>query len=140
MKRILNILMLMFLSVEFALPIGTPAWVSKLPTSESKTYYYRVTKAEGKSYNEAYSRALSMALLESSWKIGATVKSDATEQTVEQTIEKTLNVENEALNIPINKVCEYETKTGPKVTLYVLWQVARDPNKDPHFEDFTNCE
>lgn len=140
MQRLYCILLCTLLSAGKLLAIGVPYWVGQLPKSQNKTYYYRVTKAEGKTYEEAYTKAFSMAILESSWKLGVIVDPTATEQTIEQTITSSLNIQNDVLVLPLNKVCEYEMKTGNKITLYVLWQVARYGNVEPRFEDFTECE
>ena len=140
MRRLFGIRGIVFLSAGSFLSIGMPYWVKKLPKSSEKTYYYRVTKAEGKTYEEAYARAFSMAILESSWKLGVTVDPTASEQTIEQPITSSINIQNDVLVLPLNKVCEYETKAGNRVTLYILWQVARFGNVDPKFEDFTECE
>ena len=140
MRRYISIIVGIFLSASYALPIGIPYWVTNIPKSTSNTYYYRVTKAEGKSYEDAYTKAFAMAILESSWKLGVTVNPSASAQTVEQSISSALNIENDAMVLPLNKVCEYEMKAGTKITLYILWQVARYGNVDPVFEDFSECE
>lgn len=128
------------LSVGIALPIGMPSWVTRMPTPGNSTYYYRVTKAEGKTYEEAYSKAFSMAILESSWKMGVTVNADDNAQTLEESIRKSINVQNDAMVLPLNKACEYETKVGNKITLYILWQVSSDARYDAKFDNINNCE
>ena len=81
-----------------------------------------------------------MAILESSWKLGVTVDPTSSAQTIEQSITSSINIQNDVLVLPLNKVCEYETKTGNRTTLYILWQVARYGNVEPKFEDFTECD
>ena len=140
MKRLFSVVCIIFLSAGPLLSIGIPYWVNQLPKSPEKTYYYRVTKAEGKTYEEAYAKAFSMAILESSWKLGVTVDPTSSAQTIEQSITSSINIQNDVLVLPLNKVCEYETKTGNRTTLYILWQVARYGNVEPKFEDFTECD
>ena len=140
MRRLFSVVSIIFLSAGPLLSIGIPYWVNRLPKSSEKTYYYRVTKAEGKTYEEAYTKAFSMAILESSWKLGVTVDPTSSAQTIEQSITSSINIQNDVLVLPLNKVCEYETKTGNRTTLYILWQVARYGNVEPMFEDFTECD
>ncbi len=120
----------------------TPYWVTKLPKAETENYYYRVTTAEGKDYNEAYTKAFSFAILESQWKLGVKVKKAEDVNQIEKGLTESINVQSQNMNLPLNKVCEYiePIHTSKGVRLYVLWQVARYGNVDPKFKDFTECE
>lgn len=122
--------------------IVTPYWVTKPPLSQSDNYYYRVTSAEARTYNEAYAKAFSMAILESQWKLGVKVQKVDNADSLEEDITKTINVESVNMKLPLNKVCEYSEPlyTSNGIRLFVLWQVARYGNVEPKFEDFNKCE
>lgn len=118
-----------------------PYWIFNLPLSGSDYYYYRVTSAEGKTYNEAYVKAFSMAILESQWKLGVKVQKSDDLDSLEDDIANSINIEPVNMKLPLNKVCEYSEplNTSNGIRLYILWQVARYGNVDPKFEDFNKC-
>lgn len=121
--------------------LGLPQWAKRLPKAGNETYYYRVTKAEAENYEAAYTKAFSMAILESQWKIGVKVNKSDDYQTIENTLSQDLNLKTNTMNLPMNKVCEYEQAgANGGVILYILWQVATYANQKPIFEDFLNCE
>ncbi len=121
-----------------------PKWMSHLPeSSPDKNYYYRVTMGEGKTYDKAYAKAFAKAILESKWKLGVEVKSTDDVSTLENEITKNISVNEQYMNIPINKVCDYweELYVPSKIVrIYVLWQVAVVCNIDPKFDDFLDCK
>lgn len=141
--RIVIITIMVLLSPTITWAIGEPVWLKHLPKPNNDTYYYRVTKAEGQTYEEAYTKAFSMAILESQWKIGVKVNKSSNLQTIEETITSDLNLQSSNMILPLNKVCEYE-KASPNiangVVLYILWQVARYGNVKTEFEDYLDCE
>lgn len=139
MKKIISSLILVLLIQSI---YALPAWINRVPSSNSETFYYRVTQAEGKDYNEAYTKAFAMAVLESQWKLGVRVHKNDNFEEIQNNISNSINVEIKNMNLPINKVCEYEKNMGSsnKIRLYVLWQVARYGNEEPNFEEFTNCD
>lgn len=118
-----------------------PYWILKPPVSESDYYYYRVTSAEGKTYNDAYAKAFSMAILESQWKLGVKVQKSDDLDSLENNIIRSINVESVNMKLPLNKVCEYSEplNTSNGIRLFILWQVARYGNVEPRFEDFNKC-
>lgn len=137
---------ILLIAIAFLMPVATwalgmPQWVKHTPKAGNDTYYYRVTKAEGLSYEEAYTRAFSMAILESQWKLGVKVTADNDVQSVERTLTQELNLKGGSMNLPMNKVCEYE-QAGPNggIILYCLWQVAAYGNIKVNFEEFLDCE
>ncbi len=124
-----------------AKPLVVPYWITNPPLSESNTFYYRVTSAEGADRDAAYARAFAKAILESSWKIG--VKVEKTDMNLlEKDIERSINLVSPNMTLPLNKVCEYveDVHTSSKVRIYILWQVAQYGNIEPNFEDFNKCE
>lgn len=123
--------------------LGKPSWIKHLPQAGNDTYYYRVTKAEGKTYEDAYTKAFSMAILESQWKLGVRVTKTTDAQTIEETLKQDLTLKNSSMNLPMNKVCEFEqASSNPNggIILYCLWQVATYGNVKAEFENFLECE
>ena len=57
-KKLL-ITILVFLMPAYGWALGIPKWVKHLPKAGNDTYYYRVTKAEGSTYDDSYVTALS---------------------------------------------------------------------------------
>lgn len=121
--------------------LGMPKWVKHLPVAGNSTYYYRVTKAEGSNYEQAYVKAFSMAILESQWKLGVKVTKTDDAQTIEQALKQELTLKSSNMNLPMNKVCEYE-QASPEggIILYCLWQVATYGNVKAEFENYLDCE
>ena len=121
-----------------------PYWVKRLPTPKSGNFYYRVTIAEGRNYKDAYAEAFAMAIYESYSKLkGVAVSINSDRQSIKDgVLEAISSADNGQMQLPINKVCEYEerTVTSSKIRLYVLWQVANSALVDPRFEDFDKCE
>lgn len=135
------ITILAILMPAFGWALGMPKWVKHLPGAGNGTYYYRVTKAEGKDYEQAYVKAFSMAILESQWKLGVKVSKTDDAQTIEQSLQQELTLKSSNMNLPMNKVCEYE-QASPNggVILYCLWQVATYGNVKAEFENYLDCE
>ena len=61
-----------------------PTWLQVIPQSGNNTYYYRVTHAEGATYEKAYAKAFAMAIMESSWKLGVAVDKKNDMETLEK--------------------------------------------------------
>lgn len=141
MYRKLLICSIVFLTSISGWALGMPSWVKKIPQAGNETYYYRVTKAEGKEYDDAYIKAFSMAILESQWKIGVKVSKENDAKTIEQSLKQDLTLQSTTINLPINKVCEYE-QASPNggIILYCLWQVASYGNVKAEFDSYINCE
>jgi hypothetical protein len=130
-----------FLMPMMSWALGMPDWIKHLPKAGNDTYYYRVTKADGATYEDAYIKAFSMAILESQWKLGVKVSKADDAQTVENTVKQELNLRGRNMDLPMNKVCEYEMPSQyGGVTLYCLWQVACYGNVEAKFEEYLNCE
>lgn len=121
---------------------GKPSWIYTTPIHGNKTYCYKVTQGEAKTYDEAYTKSLARAILETSWKIsGVTVRVNDNLKSVEQDITETLETISKEVRIHINKVCEY-TESPPgsmKIRVYVLWQIPSDGQVKPQFDTYDNC-
>lgn len=118
-----------------------PYWIRHIPQPKSGNFYYRITYAEGKNYQEAYSKAFAMAILESTWKLGVEVNQNQTLENLSYNISQNIEFLPKGAKIHINKVCEYKKKsTGSmKIEIYILWQVGNN-SQNPQFENFSNCE
>lgn len=121
-----------------------PYWVKRLPNPKSGNFYYRVTVAEGRNYKDAYAEAFAMAIYESYSKLrGVSVSIDSDQQSIKNgVVESISNADNGIMQLPINKVCEYQERviTSNNIRLYVLWQIANNAIDDPGFENFNKCE
>lgn len=119
-----------------------PYWIYNLPQAKSGNYYYRVTYAEGRTYDKAYAKAFARAILESSWKLGVKVNTKDDIQTLENNITENVDVKETSMNLPMNKVCEYieEDKSSMDIRVYILWQVAKYANVPPEFDSFNKCK
>lgn len=149
MKRLtISLLVLVSLSiVAFAqTDRELPQWVTNLPSANpQKHYYYRVTMGEGLSYDKAYANAFAKAIMEAKWKIGVRVNMSDDMAALEGQVTSAINVQEQNMTIPINKVCDwwedfYPETSKKHIRLYVLWQIADDGRFEPRFEDFTNCQ
>lgn len=140
-NKYFSTLIVSFLIPTFGWALGMPSWVKHLPQPGNATYYYRVTKAEGKTYEEAYTKAFSMAILESQWKLGVKVSKTDDIQTIEESLNAELSLKQSNMILPLNKVCEYE-QASPNggLILYCLWQVACFGNVKAEFDNFLDCE
>lgn len=122
-----------------------PEWVTKLPSAQPHHhYYYRVTIGEGATYDKAYAAAFAKALMEAKWKLGVRVNLSDDMEALEQDITANISVQQQSMEIPINKVCDYWEEFYPssrkQFRLYVLWQIAEDASVYPKFDEFTNCQ
>ena len=122
-----------------------PYWVKELPTAtEGKNYHYRVTMAEAPTYDKAYANAFAKAVMEAKWRLGANVSFSDDIKSLENSVTEGVNVNQESVNIPINKACDFweeiHTSRMTYIRLYVLWQVAEDGVKQPQFENFYKCQ
>lgn len=119
-----------------------PNWVNQTPVSQNKTYDYKVTTGESKTYDEAYTKALARAILETSWKIsGVTVKVNDDLSHIEHDITQSLETISKEVRLHINKVCEYSERPAGsmQVRVHILWQVPVDGYTTPKFDQF-NCD
>ena len=147
MKPFISILLICLPVVAFAQnDREMPQWVTQLPSSNpQKHFYYRVTVGEGTTYDKAYANAFAKAIMEAKWKLGVKVKVSDDMAALEDQVTNAVNVQEQYMEIPINKVCDYWEEYRPvasakQIRLYVLWQVADDGRYEPRFEDFTNCQ
>lgn len=123
--------------------VSRPSWLTRLPRSpRNAMYYYRVTTAEARTYDQAYAKAFATAIQESYWKLGVAVDINISEDEQVQDIINNINVQPSQVRLQLNKVCEHiENSTiNMNVRVFVLWQVARYGNVEPQFDDFTDCE
>lgn len=122
-----------------------PYWVTQIPnTDANKHYYYRVTMAEEVTYDKAYANAFAKAVMEAKWRLGVEVHFQDDIKVLESSVTEGVNVNQDFINIPMNKVCDYwevnHTSRGDLIRLYVLWQVAKSGNQEPQFDEFTKCQ
>lgn len=120
-----------------------PSWIKNPPKPKKGNFYYRVTVAEGKNYENAYTKAFAMAIYESYSRLeGIAVSLNSSEDDIERGVTESISTVPGQMRLPINKVCEYEESrtSSMGIKLFVLWQVANDALVDPQFEDFNKCD
>lgn len=145
MKRIIILIISMVWGLTMSSQtIGSkPTWLKHLPKAPRRAmYYYRVTSAEAKTYEEAYSKAFAIAVYESRWKLGVAVDLNMGVDEHEKEIRNSISIEPSQIRIPLNKVCEFQENSpvNMNIRVHILWQIAKYGNVDPDFDDFTNCE
>lgn len=148
MKRISLVGFVLCLSAVMFAQVGRdmPVWVTNLPQANpANHFYYRVTIGEGQTYDKAYANAFAKAALEANWKLGVRVNIADDLSTLEKNITSAVNMKEQTLSIPINKVCEwweefYPNTSKKHIRLYILWQIADDGRVYPKFEEFNNCQ
>ena len=142
-------LLLIIITLVCALSLGAqtnisrPSWLTRLPRApRNAMYYYRVTTAEARTYDQAYAKAFATAIQESRWKLGVAVNINTSEEEQAQDIINNINVQPSQVRLQLNKVCEHiENSTiNMNVRVSILWQVARYGNVDPQFDEFTDCQ
>lgn len=144
-KLIISILLCLPIAVFAQIDREMPQWVTQLPSANpQKHFYYRVTMGEGDTYDKAYANAFAKAVMEAKWKLGVRVNVSDDMAALEGQVTSAIDVQEQTMSIPINKVCDYWEEYRPvsstkKIRLYVLWQIADDGRFEPRFEDFTNC-
>lgn len=146
-KRFFILSISAYLSLSVFAQIGRdmPQWATRLPNANPHNhFYYRVTMGEGANYDKAYANAFAKAVMEAKWKIGVRVNMNDDVAALEDDITANISVQNQSMEIPMNKVCDYWEEYYPSsskkcIRLYVLWQIADDARIYPKFEEFTNC-
>ena len=142
-------LLLIIITLVCALSLGAqtnisrPSWLTRLPRApRNAMYYYRVTTAEARTYDQAYAKAFATAIQESRGKLGVAVNINTSEEEQAQDIINNINVQPSQVRLQLNKVCEHiENSTiNMNVRVSILWQVARYGNVDPQFDEFTDCK
>ena len=137
------VLALLFSSLTVSAQRGVPEprWTRHLPTSPSKSYYFRVTYGEGMNYDAAYTKAFAKAIYENACKRGITVDVNMSMDDIEKDVEQQVNVDQRSMKLFINKACEYwEEDTKGVIKLYVLWQIGQNGKADPNFEPYEACD
>lgn len=145
MRKLLLIIITLVCALSSGAQTNTsrPYWLTRLPKApKNAMYYYRVTTAEARTYDQAYAKAFATAIQESRWKLGVAVDINTSEEEQAQDIINNINVQPSQVRLQLNKVCEHiENSTiNMNVRVSILWQVARYGNVDPQFDDFTDCK
>lgn len=145
MKRLVIVILTLVcaFSLEAQTNASRPSWLTRLPKAPRKAmYYYRVTTAEARTYEQAYAKAFAAAIQESRWKLGVAVDINTNEEEQQQNIINNINVQPSQVRLQLNKACEYieNSTVNMNIRVSILWQVARYGNVDPQFDDFTDCE
>lgn len=131
MKRAALVIVILALSVVSMAQVQ-PKWISNLPSARSNTFEYIRAHGRGKDYSDAKKDALQdlrRKILES--------HGDATEvvEINEETFYKTM--EGQQYKLQKREVCEWTSNSSREI--WYLYQVQRNANITPRFDEFNDC-
>ena len=114
-----------------------PQWVTKKPHPANDTYLYVVERGVGITEMEARNRAMGLVYRSTIERLSLGIDLSS----INAAISNGSNYGNtsEAMNVPVNKVCEFIQQEANQYAVYVLCQVARYGNIQVSFTDFTHC-
>ena len=137
MKKKLLFLLLWAMSQMVICAQDVPQWVQKKPRPANDTYLYVVERGVGATEMEARNRAMGLVYRSTIERLSLGIDLSS----INNAIAKGSNYgdSSEAMNVPVNKVCEFIQQEANQYAVYVLCQVARYGNIQVSFTDFTHC-
>ena len=136
MKKLL-FLLLMAMSQMVICAQEVPQWVQKKPRPENDTYLYVVERGVGATEMEARNRAMGLVYRSTIERLSLGVDLSSINNAIANG--SNYGDSSEAMNVPVNKVCEFIQQEANQYAVYVLCQVARYGNIEILFTDFTHC-
>ena len=136
MKKILFLLLLaMSQMLMFAQEV--PQWITKKPRPANDTYLYVVERGVGATEMEARNRAMGLVYRSTIERLSLGIDLSSINNAIANG--SNYGDSSEAMNVPVNKVCEFIQQEANQYAVYVLCQVARYGNIQVSFTDFTHC-
>ena len=136
MKRIL-VLFLLFTGMSSLYAQTIPQWVMTTPKPANDTYLYIVERGVGYTEMEARNRAMGLVYRSTVERLSLAIDLSSINSAI--TNGSNYGEISEAMNMPVNKVCEHIQREGNHYVVYVLCQVARYGNMAYYFTPFTQC-
>ena len=136
MKKLL-FLLLMAMSQMVICAQEVPQWVQKKPRPANDTYLYVVERGVGATEMEARNRAMGLVYRSTIERLSLGI--DLSSINNASANGSNYGDSSEAMNVPVNKVCEFIQQEANQYAVYVLCQVARYGNIQVSFTDFTHC-
>ncbi len=136
MKKILFLLLLVVSQVAICAQ-EVPQWVQKKPRPANDTYLYVVERGVGATEMEARNRAMGLVYRSTIERLSLGIDLSSINNAIANG--SNYGDSSEAMNVPVNKVCEFIQQEANQYAVYVLCQVARYGNIQVSFTDFTHC-
>lgn len=136
MKKLL-FLLLLAMSQMVICAQDVPQWVQKKPRPANDTYLYVVERGVGATEMEARNRAMGLVYRSTIERLSLGIDLSSINNVIANG--SNYGDSSEAMNVPVNKVCEFIQQEANQYAVYVLCQVARYGNIQVSFTDFTHC-
>ena len=136
MKKLL-FLLLLAMSKMVICAQDVPQWVQKKPRPANDTYLYVVERGVGATEMEARNRAMGLVYRSTIERLSLGIDLSSINNAIANG--SNYGDSSEAMNVPVNKVCEFIQLEANQYAVYVLCQVARYGNIEVLFTDFTHC-
>ena len=136
MKKLLFLLLLAISQVAICAQ-EVPQWVQKKPKPANDTYLYVVERGVGATEMEARNRAMGLVYRSTIERLSLGIDLSSINNAIANG--SNYGDSSEAMNVPVNKVCELIQQEANQYAVYVLCQVARYGNIQVSFTDFTHC-
>ena len=136
MKKLLLLLLLVAAQMTLVAQ-EMPQWVLQKPRPANDTYLYVVERGVGATEMEARNRAMGLVYRSTIERLALAIDLASINSAI--TNGSNYGETSEAMNVPVNKVCEYMQREGSQYVVYVLCQVAQYGNVPALFTPFTQC-
>lgn len=136
MKKLL-FLLLLAMSQMVICAQDVPQWVQKKPRPANDTYLYVVERGVGATEMEARNRAMGLVYRSTIERLSLGIDLSSINNAIANG--SNYGDTSEAMNVPVNKVCEFIQQEANQYAVYVLCQVGRYGNIQVSFTDFTHC-
>ena len=136
MKKLLFLLLLAMSQIVICAQ-DVPQWVQKKPRPANDTYLYVVERGVGATEMEARNRAMGLVYRSTIERLSLGIDLSSINNAIANG--SNYGDTSEAMNVPVNKVCEFIQQEANQYAVYVLCQVARYGNIEVLFTDFTHC-
>ena len=136
MKKLLLLLLLVAAQMTLVAQ-EMPQWVLQKPRPANDTYLYVVERGVGATEMEARNRAMGLVYRSTIERLALAIDLASINSAI--TNGSNYGETSEAMNVPVNKVCEYMQREGSQYVVYVLCQVAQYGNVPALLTPFTQC-
>ena len=125
MKKLLFLLLLAMSQMDICAQ-EVPQWVQKKPRPANDTYLYVVERGVGATEMEARNRAMGLVYRSTIERLSLGIDLSSINNAIANG--SNYGDSSEAMNVPVNKVCEFIQQEANQYAVYVLCQVARYGN------------
>ena len=136
MKKLLLLLLLVATQMNLVAQ-EMPQWVLQKPRPANDSYLYVVERGVGATEMEARNRAMGLVYRSTIERLALAIDLSSINEAIANG--SNYGESSDAMNVPVNKVCEYIQREGNQYAVYVLCQVARYGNMAYNLTPFTQC-